>query len=164
MIDWLNTSVAYWHWLVIGMLLLGGEIFLNGFILFWFGISALVVACAMLFFTIPFEQQLLLFGLCALLSLVAWFVLIRPKWKDKTLAGLGKEALTGQVGMVIESNQGKTRGRLRFPAPILGEDEWIFICDSEIAMGERVKVYDISGNSLMVRPLNENTPAPTHLS
>jgi hypothetical protein len=39
---------------------------------------------------------------------------------------------------------------LRFPAPILGSDEWSFICEDPVAIGDRVRVTEVSGNSLIV--------------
>ncbi len=150
MIEWLNSNIAYWHWLVLGMLLIAAEIFVASFILFWFGLSAIVLSLLLLMVDISFQAQLMLWVVLALIDILVWFKFIKPKWKDKTTAGMGKEALTAQVGTVIESNAGKDRGKLKFPAPILGEDEWLYICDEEIEIGARVKVTDVSGNTLMV--------------
>lgn len=150
MLDWLNLHIAYWHWLVLGLLLVTAEIFVSGFILFWFGLSALAMGVLLLLVDMPITLQLLLWAGISLAFLLAWFKFIRPQWKDRTTAGMAAEALSGQVGLVIESNQGRSRGRLKFPAPILGEDEWQFICTEEVAIGDRVRVNDISGNTLMV--------------
>lgn len=151
MIEWLNTSIEYWHWLVFAMLLVAGEVFLSGFILFWFGISAAIVSVILLAVDISFQWQIFLWAAIAITDVIVWLKLIKPRWKDKTRAGMGHEALMSQVGLVIESNTGKTRGRLRFSAPILGEDEWVFICESDEAIGNKVQVTDISGNSLIVK-------------
>ena len=43
------------------------------------------------------------------------------------------------------------RGKLRFPAPVLGADEWIIISTDELSVGDRVTVVDVSGNSLIVK-------------
>jgi hypothetical protein len=86
----------------------------------------------------------------ALVAIVIWLKFIKPRWKDRTRAGMAQETLLGQIGLVIESNAGKTRGKLRFPAPLLGEDEWVFISDTDEAVGNKVKVTDISGNSVIV--------------
>ncbi|MCP5207034.1 MAG: NfeD family protein [Hahellaceae bacterium] len=150
MIEWLNTAIEYWHWLVFGMLLIIGEVFLSGFILFWFGLSALFVGGMMLILTLTFQTQLFIWAGMALIAIVIWLKFIKPRWKDRTHAGMGQETMLGQVGLVIESNAGKNRGRLRFPAPLLGEDEWVFISDTDEAVGNKVKVTDISGNSLIV--------------
>lgn len=143
-------EVAYWHWLLLGMLLIIGEIFISGFILFWFGISALIVAVMMLFFQPVFEIQLLLWGLLAMGLLLLWNVLIRPGWKDRTSSGMGREQLLGQLGQVYEVDLDPTRGRLRFSVPVLGEDEWRFMSQTGFRVGDRVRVVDISGNTLII--------------
>ncbi|AMX03821.1 NfeD family protein [Microbulbifer thermotolerans] len=150
MLDWLNANIAYWHWLVLGLLLVTAEIFVSGFILFWFGLAALVIGVLLVIVDIPITLQLLLWAGISFALLIGWLKLIRPKWKDRTTSGMAAEALTGQIGLVLESNAGRNRGRLKFPAPILGEEEWLFICTEEVAIGERVKVTDISGNTLIV--------------
>ena len=126
-------NVEYWHWLIVGMLLLGAEMFISGFILFWFGLSAVLLGILMLILPLDFKLQLLIWAGLSIAAVAVWNRFIRPGWKEKTLSGMAHETLTGQIGMVLESNQGKTRGRLRFPAPVLGEDEWMFICIQAVA-------------------------------
>lgn len=150
MLDWLNAHIAYWHWLLLGLLLITAEIFVSGFILFWFGLAALLMGVLLLVVDMPIALQLLLWAGTSIALLIAWYKLIRPQWKDRTTSGMAAEALAGQVGLAIESNTGRSRGRLKFPAPILGEDEWQFICTDEVAIGDRVRVTDISGNTLIV--------------
>ena len=39
---------------------------------------------------------------------------------------------------------------MRFTTPLLGAEEWPFICEQKVAAGDRVAVTDISGNTLIV--------------
>jgi inner membrane protein len=39
---------------------------------------------------------------------------------------------------------------VRFTTPLLGAEEWPFICQQTVAVGDRVAVNDISGNTLIV--------------
>ena len=39
----MDIQLLYWHWLVIGMLLVVAEIFIPSFTVLWFGLGALVV-------------------------------------------------------------------------------------------------------------------------
>ncbi len=151
MIEWMNTHIEYWHWLVFGMILIASEIFVASFILMWFGLSAIVLALLLLVMPMSIQMQLFIWVALALVDIFVWFKFIRPRWKDKTLAGMGHEALIGQIGLVVDTNRGKDRGKLKFPAPILGEDEWIFICSEEMEVGARVQVTEVSGNSLIVK-------------
>lgn len=64
---------------------------------------------------------------------------------------MSREGMIGQVGSVIEYNSvHEGRGTLRFPAPILGNDEWQFICTDTVDVGDRVIVREFSGNALIV--------------
>jgi inner membrane protein len=39
---------------------------------------------------------------------------------------------------------------VRFSTPVLGDDEWEFICEQSVDVGDRVHIKDFSGNSLIV--------------
>ena len=151
MFEWLNNNVSYWHWIVFGVVLAGVEIFVPSFYMIWLGASAIVVGLLTLFLPIPFVVQLSLWGLLSVACLVIWFKFVSPKMKDVTKSGMAKEALFGQLGTVLEYNASTSRGRLRFPAPLLGEDEWAFICTESVAVGDKVSVTDTSGNDLIVK-------------
>jgi membrane protein implicated in regulation of membrane protease activity len=58
--------------------------------------------------------------------------------------------IVGEVGQVISVPLESRRGRMRFPAPNLGSDEWEIISTDSLAEGDRVRVKDVSGNSLVV--------------
>ena len=79
------------------------------------------------------------------------FKFLKPLATDKTKAGLSKEALLGEVGQVLSPPNGEKRGTIRFPAPLLGADEWLIISTDSLSIGDRVSVVDLSGNSLIVK-------------
>ena len=81
---------------------------------------------------------------------LAWFKLVKPLNVDKTKAGLSKEALVGEIGQVLQIPSGDKRGKVRFPAPVLGSDEWLIISHDTVSIGDRVSVIDLSGNALIV--------------
>jgi hypothetical protein len=69
---------------------------------------------------------------------------------DRTKAGISREAAIGESGQVIRNPEEGRRGIVRFATPLLGAEEWPFICEQEVASGDRVFVKDISGNTLLV--------------
>ena len=75
---------------------------------------------------------------------------MQPLAVDRTKAGLSREAIVGEIGQVLSAPTTERRGTLRFSVPILGADEWPFICSDNVASGDRVRVSDISGNDLIV--------------
>ena len=145
-------EILYWHWIVFGIGLMLLEMLLPSFTALWFGTGAILTgALLFLFPTMELALQLLLWTILSSLMTFLWFRYLKPLSIDKTKAGLSREALVGEVGQVITKASEHRRGTLRFPAPILGSDEWLFIGEEELAVGDRVRVTDISGNSLMVK-------------
>lgn len=146
----------YWLWIVIGMAFMALEIVLPTFMMLWFGVSAVIVGAVLFIFpSMSITAQVLLWTALSVIIAVAWFKFLRPLSIDKTKAGLSREAMIGQTGMVIQLPQNGERGKLRLPAPILGSDEWQFFVgknnnDTAIALGDRVRVVEISGNSLVI--------------
>lgn len=151
MIDGLNATIAYWHWIIFGLLLSLSEIFAMSFVLLWFGLSAIVVGILLALIKFSVTVQILLWMFLSAFNVYAWFKWVSPKFKNKTFSGMSREKMLGQVGTVIEFNAMHAgRGKLRFPAPILGADEWQFICEETLDVGGRVVVKEFSGNSLIV--------------
>jgi inner membrane protein len=153
MLDGLNEIVAYWHWIILGLLLSMTEIFSMSFILLWFGLSAIIVGILLWIVQFSITYQILIWGVLSAFNVYAWFKWVSPRLKNKTLSGMAREKMIGQIGTVIEFNPTHHgRGKLRFPAPILGSDEWQFICSNseKIEIGRRVIVREFSGNTLIV--------------
>ncbi len=147
----MSFVVEYWHWVVFGVLLVLSEIALTTFFILWFGVAALIVG-AILFLApdLSLNWQIFIWTLLSSVLAVLWFKYLKPLSIDRTKAGLSRESIVGEVGQVIIAPGEARRGRMRFPAPILGADEWIIISSQPLAAGDRVRVKDVSGNSLLV--------------
>jgi len=66
-------EIVFWHWLIIGLLLLIAEIFAPGAIFLWMGISAAVVGGIVGFQPeISWQNQLILFSVFSVISIIAW--------------------------------------------------------------------------------------------
>lgn len=142
----------YWHWILFGLALMLSEIFLTTFFILWFGAAAVVVGGVLLLFpSLSATEQILFWTVLSCLLAWGWFKYLKPLAIDKTKAGLSREAIVGEVGQVLSPPNGEKRGTLRFPAPILGADEWLIISQDDLSIGDRVSVTDISGNSLIVK-------------
>lgn len=148
----MENELLYWHWIVFGIILIVSEMFLASFFILWFGAAAVVIG-ALLFLFPDMSQTLQIFLWTVLSSALAfaWLKYLKPLSIDKTKAGLSLEALLGETGQVLSLPNGEKRGTLRFPAPVLGADEWLFISQDELAIGDRVRVKDLSGNTLIVQ-------------
>jgi len=144
-------ELVYWHWIVLGIVLMLAEIFYWVFFIFWFGAAAVVVGLSLTIApSISASTQLIFWTLLSLVFAVAWFRFLKPLSKDVTKAGLSREALIGEIGQVLSVPNGDKRGMVRFPAPLLGSDEWLIMSQDSLSIGDRVSVKDVSGNSLIV--------------
>ncbi len=146
----MSFQTAYWHWLVLGMLLILSELFILNFTIVWFGLAAIAVSGFMLLLpSMSFTWQLFAWAVASCAMTFLWFKFIKPRMVDRTKAGIAREAIIGQTGQVIKAPV-EGRGVLRFSVPLLGSDEWSFFCNTPVALGDRVVVCEISGNTLIV--------------
>ncbi len=147
----MEFELLYWHWIVLGIVLMLAEIFLGSFFVFWFGAAAIVVGLILLPFPgVSEAAQIIVWAFSSTVFAVGWFRFLKPLAVDKTKAGLSKEALLGEVGQVLVPPTGDKFGKMRFSVPVLGSDEWLIISRDKLIAGDRVSVVDLSGNSLIV--------------
>ncbi len=147
----MEFKLLYWYWLVFGMILIIAELFIPSFTIFWFGLGAILVAGILLMLPgLAISWQLFVWAIASCILTFLWFKLFKPLMADRTKAGISREAILGESGQVISIPEQEKRGMVRFTTPLLGTDEWPFICEQELVIGDRVTVKDISGNTLIV--------------
>ena len=147
----MGPKILYWYWLVFGMVLIIAEMFIPSFTIFWFGLGAIIVAAILFFFPeLYISWQLFTWAVASCLFTLLWFIFFKPLMSDRTKAGISREAILGESGQVIKIPAEKQDGIVRFTTPLLGSDEWPFICEGVVNPGDRVFIKDISGNTLIV--------------
>jgi membrane protein implicated in regulation of membrane protease activity len=145
-------EIQYWMWILFGIALMVSEIFLASFFVLWFGAAAIVIGILLFLFPgLTVTWQVMIWAVLSTALALAWFKYFKPLSIDKTKAGLSREAIVGEVGQVLSPPNGDHRGKLRFPVPVLGADEWLIISEEDLKSGDRVTVTDVSGNTLIVR-------------
>lgn len=143
-------EILYWHWVVLGIGLMAIEMVLPSFIMLWFGLAAVVVGILSYFVPMSLTVQIFLWTAFSVAFTALWFLYIKPMSKDKTKAGLPDEAIIHETAMVISLPIDGEKGQLRFSTPKLGNEEWLFNTEDDVAIGDRVRVTAVSGNSLIV--------------
>lgn len=143
-----------WHWAVIGMLLMIGELFIPSFAMLWFGVAALMTA--LLLWVVPMgllSQVVIWLGL-SIVVCILWFRLIQPRIKTRTKAGLGGSVIIGEIGMIVSPVLTNGLGVVRFSVPKVGAAEWACrtLDGRPIEVGTRVIVTAVMGNELVVIP------------
>jgi membrane protein implicated in regulation of membrane protease activity len=142
--------LEWYHWAILGVVLIVAELLVPAFVLVWFGLGALIVAgLVALFPAIGLIAELLIWIVSSSLLVFLWFKLFKPL-QHKTLAGRSQAQAVGEVGLMVTNVAPFQKGQIRFQAPLIGSDVWECIADEEIKAGERAKVISIEGSIVKV--------------
>ncbi|MGH6944668.1 MAG: NfeD family protein [Geminicoccaceae bacterium] len=147
-------ELEFWHWWVLGGLLVAVDAFAPGFMILWPGVAAGLVGLVVLAWPgMPLPGQLILFAVLSVASIVAWRAYRRahPLSTDQPhLNRRGSQYLGQRFGLVQPIEHG--RGRIR-----LGDGSWA-VAGPALPAGQVVEVIDVQGTVLHVRPAV--SPAP----
>ena len=150
MFDIINSLILWWHWIIIGIILITAEIFVPIFVIIWFGVSAIIIGFIDYFFKISFQVELSLWIILSILFTVLWFKF----FKEKTLTNSGQSNNSYDTkGVVIEKIELGQRGLVKFDSPILGASKWIATSDNKLEIGVRVKIEKIKGQLIKVKEI-----------
>ncbi|WP_049235612.1 NfeD family protein [Moraxella canis] len=143
-----------WHWAVIGMLLMMGEMFVPSFTMLWFGVAAIITALIAWLVPMGLLSQVVIWLSLSIVACVLWFKLIQPRIKMRTKAGLGGSVIIGEIGMIVSPVMTNGVGVVRFSVPKVGAAEWVCrtLDGHPIEVGTRVIVTAVMGNELIVIP------------
>jgi membrane protein implicated in regulation of membrane protease activity len=153
-------QIVWWHWIAFGLLLGILELFVPSFTIIWFGLAAVITGFIMLPWpSMPLWLQLFIWAAASVASTVAWFRYFKPTMVDRTTAGMSKEAVIGETGMIVKPVAGPSeKGVIRFHVPILGAEEWTCISTGALANGDYARVTGIEGHVLLVeKVVNRST-------
>ena len=140
----------WWHWVVLGIVLMLLELAVPSFFLVWFGLGAVVVGVVLVAFpSMAFAFQILAWTASSLLFVWLWFKVFKRSF-HKTRIGTADGEVIGEIGLLVRAVAPFERGRVRFQRPLLGADEWVCLADTAIAAGERVRVTGVEGSFLKV--------------
>jgi membrane protein implicated in regulation of membrane protease activity len=147
MVEFLDANVLWWHWLIVGFVLLILEMSTGTFVILGLGIAAVVVGVLDFVMPMSFINQMLTWIALSLLSLWAW-----KKWaKTPDISSSGQSDHTldtlGTVTQTIHPNQ---RGKVTFDTPVLGNSSWHATATQEIAKNSRIKIVEINGQLITV--------------
>lgn len=145
-------------WLVLGVALIIAEVFTLGFVLFWFGLGA-VVAALVGFMGFGFGWQFAAFAIVSI-ALTAMSRTIFAKYlpqNDGDSHKFGMDALPGKVGTVTIAS----KGALQEGAVKVFGSTWTAFPEDEDTLlieGEKVEVVRVHGSSIYVRPVTKELP------
>lgn len=142
----LASSLGFWSWLLLGLILIALETIIPGVHFLWFGLAAFVIGlmASLLGPTFPFAWQLTAF---ALLSVATVFLVKRlagpaPHAHLPDINAPGSEFI-GRV-VTVEDPIEKGRGKVR-----AGDTVWLAVGE-DAPRGAKVTVTGVSGTALVV--------------
>lgn len=139
-------EILFWHWFVLGLVLLIAEVLLpTGFFLIWVGAAALIVGA--LAWTVPalgWEVQLLLFGVMSVTSFFVWrrFSPGNPQSDQPALNRRGHSYVGRTFTLTVPIVNG-------FGTLHVDDSQWR-ISGADVAAGTQVKVVAVDGATLKV--------------
>jgi hypothetical protein len=146
----MEIQLLFWHWLVLGMILVVAEMFVPSFTILWFGLGALIVGLIELYLPMTTSIQILLWTVSSILFATIWFKYIKPKMALSNRGEDARQSAIGQSGVVTKLGVDATQGVIRFSTPVMDKDEWDFKCKSKVDLGDRLYIESVTGDSLQV--------------
>ncbi len=140
-------AMEFWHWLVLGLLLIVAEAFVFGAVLLWFGIAALVVG--VLTFLIPtliWMPSILVWAGLSLLLVFGWqpYRKKNPAKDNAPTINRRGEQIVGRhftLGRDIVNGAGELH---------VDDTRWKLVSHHDLPAGSKVKVIAVEGTSLRV--------------
>ncbi len=151
MIEFLNETVLWWHWIVFGIALLILDMSMGTFFILGLGVAAIIVGVIDSFVGTSFTVELSIWMILSILAIAAWF-----KWfREKPVTDSGQSNYRlDTLGTVAEDIQPHSRGKVTFDTPVLGNTSWHATAKVDIDKGTRVKIVEINGQLIHVEPIN----------
>ncbi|SFV51408.1 Putative activity regulator of membrane protease YbbK [hydrothermal vent metagenome] len=148
MITLLNETVLWWHWVVLGIILLIFEMSSGTFIMLGLGIAAISVGILDSMIHTSFTTELTIWMILSVLSIAAWF-----KWfKEPTVSHTGQSNYRlDTLGTVTEEIHPHDRGKVIFDTPVLGNTVWHATAKKSISKDTRVKIVEVNGQLIEVQ-------------
>jgi len=142
------TSLGPWNWIILSVLLFVLEMIVPGVHFVWFGMAATVVGVLALSIGIPWQLQLVLFGIIAMAMVFFVRRFATPGAAPSDQPDLNMRA-NYYIGRTVVVADPITNGRGRVK---VGDSLWMAE-GPDLPVGTRAKVVGANGTALVVEPL-----------
>lgn len=145
MLDWF-ASFGGWAWIVLGLVLVGGEMLAPGVFLLWFGLAALLTGAVVGLTGLAWQGALLVFAGLAIVCVLAGRAITRRRSDEPDIAaGLNDRGrqLIGKV-FKLEATMTGGEGRIR-----VGDSSWR-VTGPELLAGTEIRVVRVDGATLVI--------------
>ena len=154
MIEFLDHTVAWWFWVIGGLILIILELATGSFITLGLGIAAVLVGVIDLIIPIGLLFQLLLWILFSVVLITLFF-----KWfkKQESISNIGQSSFgLDTIGTVTTQITPPARGKVLFDEPLLGSRSWSASSEHTIEIGTKVTILIVNGQIIKVVPIHKS--------
>jgi membrane protein implicated in regulation of membrane protease activity len=139
------AKLAWWHWWILAAALAAIETFMPGAVAIWFAASAVVVGGLLLVVPVPWQLQLVLFGVLGFVAVMVYRMWARRNPDVSADPALNRRAsrYVGEILTLVEPLQ-HGYGKVR-----VGDTVWK-VKGPDLPAGARVRVVDVEGAVLVV--------------
>jgi len=151
LIEFLNETVLWWHWIVFGIVLLIVEMSTGTFFMLGLGVAAILVGIIDTLLGTSFTVELSIWIVLSILAIAVWF-----KWfRELPVTDSGQSNYRlDTLGTVLEEIHPHARGKVTFDTPVLGNTSWHATSKVDLLKNTRVKIVEVNGQLIEVKPLN----------
>lgn len=142
----LFADLNFWHWLILGVVLLMLELTSGSGFLLWIAIGGFITAVVALFIPmLSWPWQLLLFATFSIFACLLWWHYLKGCTESSDKPNLNRR--TAQyIGRTFELEVAITNGRGKIK---IGDTYWIVVGE-DLPVGSKVKVVSVDGVLLHV--------------
>ena len=140
-------NLQWWHWMVLAVLLAAAETLVPGAVCIWFAAAAAVIGLLLVVIPIPWQWQLLGFGVLGIVALLLFrsYRQKHPQADEQPNLNLrGRQYIGTELVLIEPIEQGSGKARL-------GDGVWK-VAGPELPAGARVRVVGVDGTILKVIP------------
>ena len=145
MVEWISENSA-WFWLIVGTLLLVGEMLIPGIYMLWIGVAAIMTALIVsLFSDMSFMWQALVFAALGLIFILVTrrYLKLNPLETDNSELNRRGARHLGKVYTLVDAIEDGT-GRVK-----IGDTLWT-VNGPDLPSGDRVRIVQVEGATLTV--------------
>jgi membrane protein implicated in regulation of membrane protease activity len=147
-VTFLTQAIAWWYWIILGILLIILEMGTGTFITLGFGIAAVLVGLVDLLFA---PNVIIQITLWLLLSVTIITFLFKYFKAQPTISNTGQsDHGLDTLGTVTETIEAHGRGKVKFDTPVLGNTLWHATSQEHLDIGQRVSIKEVSGQLIKV--------------
>lgn len=143
----LFSQLVYWHWFALALILGIIDVTLGAnFFFVWCGASATLVGLILLIFpSVTWEYQFLIFGIGVMMSLVFWRQYLKSHCRDQETSTLNRRSAQ-YIGRVFTLEESIVNGR----GKVRVDDTLWRVEGPDLPVGQKVKVVSVDGVVLKV--------------